>query len=93
MPKPLWNFRVTADRLDDGECRVRIDSASGKYSYEKIGNYPVPMLLRMLSDHVADAVDRWELEERCQSTSAMEHIADLVKETNTALAAGKEPTQ
>ena len=57
MPKPLWNFRVTADILDDGECRVRIDSASGKYSYEKVGNYPVLMLLRMLADHV-EAVTR-----------------------------------
>ena len=57
MPQPLWNFHVTADRLDDGDVRVRIESASGKYHYEKVGNYPVLMLLRMLADHV-EAVTR-----------------------------------
>ncbi len=51
MPRPLWNFRVICDVLDDGECRLRIDSASGKYSYEKVGDYPVLMLLRMFADH------------------------------------------
>lgn len=52
MPRPLWNFRVTCDILDSGDCRVRINSASGKHNYEKIGDYPVLMLLRMLADHV-----------------------------------------
>lgn len=51
-PRRLWHFHVTCDVLEDGSSRLRLESESGRYVYEKVGDYPVLMLLRVLSDHV-----------------------------------------
>lgn len=57
LPRRLWHFHVTCDVLENGDSRVRLESESCRHVYEKVGNYPVLMLLRIFADH-AEAMNR-----------------------------------
>lgn len=51
IPRRMWHFHVTCDVLEDGSSHLRLESESGRHVYEKVGRYPVLMLLRMFADH------------------------------------------
>lgn len=96
---PIARFHALNTDGPSGAPEFNVATSNAEFASALVNNWPaISARLREAERkatgfaNISGAVARWEREERCQSTSAMELVADLVKETEAAIAA-KETKQ